>query len=213
MHSVACPATRPSWLGTSESRWFHAIGIQLLHVLQLRRTIEVKHIGKSMVPCHRSPLRGQGTLESRWLHSTCIQPVAFPSLGLTIVVRHSLTSCPIAHAVLNSLNGSTQRECVCVNTSKVQVVRQPCATPWTTRSKPSTKLSLVAKLFVSLCDHWCKVARDQHLGFTFTRLHPHVAVAHGTVVSLPSAQTNASGERLDLRDHRRHHPNWKHDTP
>ena len=73
---------------------------------------------------------------------------------------------------LDPWNGSTQRECVCVNTSKVQVVRQPCATPWTIRSKPSTTLSLVAKLFVSLCDHWCKVARDQHLGFTFTRLHP-----------------------------------------
>ena len=68
----------------------------------------------------------------------------------------SLTACPIAHTVLNSWNGSTQRECGCVNTSKVQVVRQPCATPWTTRSKPSTMLSLVAKLFVSLCDHWCK---------------------------------------------------------
>ena len=62
--------------------------------------------------------------------------------------------------------------------------------------EPSTTLSLVAKLFVSSCDHWCKVARDQHLGFTFTRLHPHVVVAHGTMVSLLSAQTNACGERL-----------------
>ena len=49
---------------------------------------------------------------------------------------------------------------------------------------------------MSLCDHWCKVARAHPLGFTFTRLHPHMAVAHGTVVSLPSAQTNAFGERL-----------------
>ena len=52
----------------------------------------------------------------------------------------------------------------------MQVVRQPCAILWTIRSKSSTTLSLVAKLFVTLCDHWCKVARDQHLGFTFTRL-------------------------------------------
>ena len=35
----------------------------------------------------------------------------------------SLTSCPIAHAVMNFVNVSTQQECVCVNTSKMQVVR------------------------------------------------------------------------------------------
>ena len=112
MHSVACPATRPSWSGTSGSRWFHAIGIQLLHVLQLRRTIEVKHIGKSMVPCHRSPLRcmfcnlaaWSGTLESRWLHFTCIQPVAFSSLGLTIVVRHIGKSMVLCHRHATSLH-------------------------------------------------------------------------------------------------------------
>ena len=59
-------------------------------------------------------------------------------------------------------------------------------------------------------EHWCKVAREQYLGLRFTRLHPHVAVAHETVVFLPSAQTKACGEQHDLRDHCRHHPNWKH---
>ena len=59
-------------------------------------------------------------------------------------------------------------------------------------------------------EHWCKVAREQYLGLRLTRLHPHVAVAHETLVFLPSAQTKACGEQLDLRDHCRHHPNWKH---
>ena len=53
IHTVACPATRPSWSGTSESRWSHASASTPLHVLQLGLTIVGRHIGKSMVPCHR----------------------------------------------------------------------------------------------------------------------------------------------------------------
>ena len=53
IHTVACPATRPSWSGTSESRWSHASASTPLHVLQLGLTVVGRHIGKSMVPCHR----------------------------------------------------------------------------------------------------------------------------------------------------------------
>ena len=53
IHTVACSATRPSWSGTSESRWSHASASTPLHVLQLGLTIVGRHIGKSMVPCHR----------------------------------------------------------------------------------------------------------------------------------------------------------------
>ena len=120
MHSVACPAARPSWSGTSGNRWSHAIGIQLLHVLQLRQTNETKHIGKSMVPCPRSPLccmfcnlaAWSGTLESQWLHSTCIQPVAFPSLGLTIVVRHIGKSMVLCHRHQHRCMFATRPDCL-----------------------------------------------------------------------------------------------------
>ena len=63
---------------------------------QLRLTIEVKHSGKSMVPCHRSPLRcmfcnlaaWSGTSGSRWFYAIGTIIVACPATRPDCLVRH-----------------------------------------------------------------------------------------------------------------------------
>ena len=52
-----CNSAWPSWSGTSESRWSMPSASTPLHVLQLGLTVVVRHIGKSMVSCHRRPHR------------------------------------------------------------------------------------------------------------------------------------------------------------
>ena len=72
---------------------------------QLRLTIEVKHSGKSMVPCHRSPLRcmfcnlaaWSGTSGSRWFYAIGTNIVACPATRPDCLVWHIGTSMVPCH--------------------------------------------------------------------------------------------------------------------